>query len=74
MKRLVREGIVYTAVLVLSACLIHPDLLSSPTVRFERMMAGGGYLHPFIYALFLYLLLWIFRGMTKGVRRLFSRR
>ena len=41
-----KELIIYTALLTGLILLMHPDLLSEPTVRLGLMQEMGNYIHP----------------------------
>ncbi len=58
-----KEFTIYTALLSLLIFLMHPDLLTEPTIRLGLMQEKGNYIHPLLYTLFVYLVLYFFRAV-----------
>lgn len=58
-----KEFIIYTALLTLLIFLLHPDMLSNPTVRLALMQEHENYIHPLLYTFFAYLILYFFRAV-----------
>jgi len=71
-KILKQELIIYTALLTLLILLMHPDLLSDPTVRLAAMQQKENYIHPLLYTFFVYLILFFFRGIISLVMKYFK--
>ncbi len=44
-----REGLIYIVMLFVLTLVMHNDLLSNPSSRFEIMYEKGNYSHPFLY-------------------------
>jgi len=70
LQKIIKEFIYYTITLVVLALVQHQDLLQTPMKRFEDMQSMGNYLHPFIWALFVYLLIASFRWLFGIVMKL----
>jgi hypothetical protein len=70
LRKIIKELIYYTITLVVLALLQHQDLLHTPLARIEKMQTAGNYLHPFIWALFIYTLIASFRWLFGIVMRL----
>jgi len=68
-----KELLIYLAVLLLSALIIHPDLLSEPAVRFETMIARANYYHPLLFGLGVYLLIGAVRLLVKWIKKVIKR-
>jgi len=68
-----KEMIIYTALLTLLIFLMHPDMLSNPTIRLGLMQEHENYIHPLLYTFFVYLILYFLRALfgfiMKFVRR-----
>ena len=73
-KKIVLELTHFTVILVLLALVQHQDLLVSPLVRFENMQTNGNYLHPFLWALGVYLIVSFFRLIIKGLMKFKNRK
>ena len=69
-KILKKELIIYTALLTSLILLMHPDLLSEPTDRLKTMQEMGNYVHPLLYTLFAYLVIYFFRAVFNFVIKL----
>jgi ABC-type multidrug transport system fused ATPase/permease subunit len=69
-----KELIIYTALLTLLIVLMHPDMLSNPTVRLGLMQERANYIHPLLYTFFVYLVLYFFRFVFSFIIKLFSRK
>lgn len=70
-KVLLRETVIYVVTLFFLAAVLHPDLLSNPSVRVGLLSERGNYLHPLIYAGAFYLVIGIFRLIFRYIRRFF---
>jgi len=57
-----KELFIYTALLTTLMLMMHPDLLSEPTVRLALMQDRGNYIHPLLYTLFVYLIIYFLRA------------
>lgn len=68
-----KEFTIYTALLTLLIFLMHPDLLSEPTTRLGLMQEMGNYIHPLLYTLFVYLVLYFFRAIFGFVMKFFKK-
>jgi len=70
-----KELLIYTALLTALILLMHPDLLSEPTVRLATMQEMGNYIHPLLYTLFVYLVLYFFRAVFSfGKKIIFKKK
>ena len=68
-KILKTELTIYTALLTVLILLMHPDLLTDPTVRLGLMQEKGNYLHPLLYTFFVYLILYFIRSVISFVMK-----
>jgi len=74
MKRvLTKELTIYVVLFVLLALLMHPDLLETPSSRFSLMLERENFYHPLLYSFILYVLLYIFRFISKKIVLLFNK-
>jgi hypothetical protein len=69
-----KEFTIYTALLTLLIFLMHPDLLSEPTVRLGLMQEKGNYIHPLLYTFFIYLVLYFFRAVVGYIVKFIKKR
>ncbi|NOQ30843.1 MAG: hypothetical protein GQ570_06940 [Helicobacteraceae bacterium] len=69
LKIFLKEIIIYAVVLSASMFLMHPDLLSDPSVRYSVMEAKDNYTHPLIYSGVLYVVIWVFRIIAMGIKK-----
>ncbi len=72
-KRIATELIIFFVLLCLLGPMMHPDLLSDPVERFEKMGELGNYLHPFIYTAVAAVILFIVRLIVNMTRKLIRR-
>jgi len=70
LNKLIKELIYYTITLIVLALLQHQDLLTTPLDRLEKMQSMGNFIHPFAWALVIYLLIASFRWLFGIVMRL----
>ncbi len=68
-----KELIIYTALLTMLTFLMHPDLLSDPTVRLGFMQEKENYIPPLLYTFFVYLILYFFRAIFNFVLKFFKK-
>jgi len=73
-KTLKKELLIYTALLTALISLMHPDLLTEPKVRLGLMQEMGNYVHPLLYTLFVYLVLYFFRAVFSFGKKLISKK
>ena len=69
-----REIIIYIVMLLLLAVVMHIDLLSDPSSRFQMMNEKENYSHPFLYTFFVYSILFIIRKMLDFIIGLFEKK
>jgi hypothetical protein len=69
-----REIIIYIVMLLLLTIVMHNDLLSSPSSRFEIMYEKGNYSHPFLYTFVIYSILLIIRKILDFIIGLFEKK
>ena len=69
-----KELFIYTALLTGLILLMHPDLLSEPTVRLGLMQEMGNYIHPLLYTLFIYLVLYFFRAIFSFGKKMIQKK
>ncbi|MGM0622978.1 MAG: hypothetical protein ACQESH_03055 [Campylobacterota bacterium] len=56
-KKIIKEVVIFIAVVLILAAVQHNDLLTHPMDRVEAMLHMGNYVHPFLWAILPYLLL-----------------
>jgi len=71
-KILKQELIIFTALLTFLILIMHPDMLSDPTVRLAAMQQKENYIHPLLYTFFVYLILYFLRAIITLVTKLFK--
>ncbi|EQB39222.1 hypothetical protein M947_07015 [Sulfurimonas hongkongensis] len=71
-KILKQELIIFTALLTFLILIMHPDMLSDPTVRLAAMQQKENYTHPLLYTFFVYLILFFLRAVISLVTRFFK--
>lgn len=69
-----REVLIYLAMLLVLALVMHSDLLSDPSSRFQIMYEKGNYSHPFLYTFFIYGILFIIRKTIDFTISIFERK
>ena len=69
-----KELTIYTALLTLLIFLMHPDMLSDPTVRLGLMQDKANYIHPLLYTFFVYLILFFLRALSGFIAKLFEKK
>ncbi len=68
-----KEFVIYLTILLLSALILHPDLLSDPLKRIEMMSERANYYHPIVFSLAIYLIVGLGRLIVLGFKRLTGR-
>jgi hypothetical protein len=69
-----REIFVYLAIFFVLSIVMHSDLLSDPSSRFQMMNEKENYSHPFLYAFFVYSILFIIRKVLDFIIGLFAKK
>jgi len=69
-----REALIYIVMLLVLTLLMHSDLLTNPSARFEIMVEKGNYSHPFLYTFFIYSILLIIRKILDFIIGLFEKK
>ncbi len=64
-----KEFTIYTALLTVLVFLMHPDMLSNPTVRLGLMQEHENYIHPLLYTFFVYLILYFLRAVVRFIMK-----
>ncbi len=72
-KIIKRELLIYASILVVLILLMHPDMLSDPATRLGMMQQHQNYVHPLLYTLFVYLVVFVLRAAFGAVARLFKK-
>ncbi len=72
-KILKTELTIYTVLLTVLIFIMHPDLLSEPTVRLGLMQEKENYIHPLLYTFFVYLVLYFFRAVIGFIMKFFNK-
>ena len=68
-----REIFVYLAMLFVLGLVMHSDLLSEPSSRFQLMTEKENYSHPFLYTFVVYSILFVFRKTLDFIIGLFKK-
>lgn len=68
-----KEFTIYTALLTLLIFVMHPDMLSEPTIRLSLMQEHENYIHPLLYTFFLYLILYFLRALVSFIMKFFKK-
>ena len=68
-----KELLIYLLTVVVSALVMHPDLLSDPAARFSMMSDRANYYHPFLFGLVPYLIIGLFRLLYLGIQKIMKR-
>ena len=68
-----KELLIYLLTVVISALMIHPDLLSTPLARLEMMTDRANYYHPFLFGLGIYLVIGVIRLIVIGLKKIIKR-
>jgi hypothetical protein len=66
-KKIRVELLYYVVIVLLLAFVQHSDLLTAPIERFEQMQKHANYLHPFLYAFFVYIIIVFIRIVVKFI-------
>lgn len=68
-----KELLIYLSILILSALVLHPDLLTDPLKRIDMMSERANYYHPVLFSLAIYLVVGFGRLIVAGIKKLTSR-
>jgi hypothetical protein len=72
-----KELIVFLVVLLILTFVQHTDILSTPIERIIALPTSGAYglgaVHPLVFTLAGYILLWIGRMVVKGTIKVFGK-
>jgi len=69
-----REAIIYIVMLLVLTIVMHNDILTNPSSRFEIMVEKGNFSHPFVYTLVIYSILLIIRKILDFIIGLFEKK
>jgi hypothetical protein len=69
-----REFFVYLLIFFVLSIVMHSDLLSDPSSRFQMMNEKENYSHPFLYSFFVYSILFIIRKTLDFIIGLFEKK
>jgi len=69
-----REILFYLAILFVLALILHSDLLTDPSSRFQLMYKKGNYFHPFLYSFVVYIILLIIRKTLDFIIGFFEKK
>ena len=69
-----REALIYIGMLLVLSLVMHSDILSDPSSRFQIMHDKGNYSHPFLYTFFIYSILFVIRKFIDLIISLFERK
>ena len=68
-----KELLFYLLIVIVSALIIHPDLLTDPGSRLEMMSDRANYYHPLLFGLAIYLSIALLRLIGVGLRKIIKR-
>lgn len=68
-----KELLIYSAIVTLSALILHPDLLSEPAARLTTMVERSNYYHPLLFGLGIYLVIGLLRLTVVGIIKIIRR-
>ncbi len=71
-KIIKRELLIFSVILLVLIVLMHPDILNDPVGRLSMMQQQQNYVHPLLYTVFVYLVIFALRGLIGWVLRLFK--
>lgn len=75
MKNIIKLELAYFVIIFIFLALMqHPDLLTSPIVRVNKMIELGNYLHPFVWTSVFYILIALMRSLIKFANHLKSKK
>jgi len=66
------ELLIYMSMFLLLTIVMHSDILSDPSARFQFMYEKGNYSHPFLYTFIIYTILFIIRKILDFIIGLFE--
>jgi len=69
-----KEILIYLGMLFVLSVVMHSDLLSSPSSRFDMMLEKENYSHPFLYVFFVYSIFFIIRKILDFIIGLFEKK
>ena len=69
-----REIFIYLLMVFVLALVMHGDLLSDPSSRFQLMHEKENYSHPFLYTFFVYSILFLIRKTLDFIMGLFKKK
>ena len=69
-----KEFFIYLLLFFVLTIVMHSDLLSNPSSRFEMMYQKGNYSHPFLYSFVIYSILFIIRKILDFLIGLFEKK
>jgi len=69
-----KEFLLYLGILLILTLIMHSDLLSNPSSRFEMMYEKGNYTHPFLYTFIIYIIIFIIRKVLDSIIGLFEKK
>jgi NhaP-type Na+/H+ or K+/H+ antiporter len=70
----IREFLYYIIIFLLLALIMHSDLLSNPSARFELMKEKENYYHPFLYTFILYSVMLVLRTIINFISKIFEKK
>ena len=69
-----REILIYLVMFFVLALVMHSDLLSDPSSRFQLMNEKENYSHPFLYTFIVYSVLFVIRKIVDLISGLFEKK
>jgi len=67
-----REIFIFLLILFILTLVMHSDLLSNPSARFDMMFEKENYAHPFLYTFIIYSIFFIIRKVLDFIIGLFE--
>jgi len=65
---------IYMAMLVIFTVLMHSDILSNPSSRFQLMIEKENYTHPFLYTAIIYSIFFSIKKVLDFIVGLFEKK
>lgn len=67
-----KELFVYLGIFFMLSLIMHSDLLSNPSSRFDMIQEKGNYSHPFVYTFVIYSIVFIIKKFLDFIISLFE--
>ena len=71
-----KEFIIFLLLFMVLALGMHPDFFTHPLTRISELPTAGAYglgaIHPLVFGLIGYMILWVFRALYQLIRKVFK--